>query len=505
MKYPIYEQAVPQNRRKEFNEKLLYLIDNGKTEEYGISNTDVYNFYTGDGGLHDLNRQDYDSYAQYSDAKKGVENGQFLTPPSLCQLVAKSISPLEDALIADLTCGTGRFFNFMPTENNLYGCEIDTKAFKIARHLYPKANLENGDIRSYTPNIRFDYVVGNPPYNLKWWIGEGESMPSHLYYCVKAAELLKPYGILAVIAPVSFLADAFSCGSQIEEMENHFLFLGQIALPASAFASVGVNHFPTKLQFWQKQISGERTHSYRAEMDHTLSAGFDSTEAAVWINAHLLSDAKEQALKNRYEAVWELAKERELSADFQYRVRKMLYHIKRNPKTRDSYARCYEYLHCFFSQKKPDDMKFEEWEKKRLTEAKVLSYLKKALARQNAKPPQDRISLVKRAYDFIYKGYSRKSRWAMTERMKKPLPIYEIASSDEEFDLNGYERLIRRKRREYARQNQRFADMPEDPSIAKWLQNFRLWDSENELEIRLNDTQRHDLNRILQKRYGLLQ
>ena len=47
--------------------------------------------------------------------------------------------------------------------------------------------------------------------------------------------------------------------------------------------------------------------------------------------------------------------------------------------------------------------------------------------------------------------------------------------------------------------------MTEDPNIAAWLQEFTLWDSENEEVIQLNDLQRHDINLILQKRYGLLQ
>ena len=110
-------------KRQDTNEKLLYLIDNGKTSEYGISGDDIYNLYTGDGGLHGLRRQDYENYASYSEAKKEIENGQFFTPPLICRLVAEALSPPADAAVADLTCGAGAFFNFMPVENNLYGCE----------------------------------------------------------------------------------------------------------------------------------------------------------------------------------------------------------------------------------------------------------------------------------------------------------------------------------------------------------------------------------------------
>ena len=80
----------------------------------------------------------------------------------------------------------------------------------------------------------------------------------------------------------------------------------------------------------------------------------------------------------------------------------------------------------------------------------------------------------------------------MSDDKKKPIPFYELASSDDIGRFPGYERLIRKKQREYVCQNQRFADMPEDPAIAKWLSEFHLWDSENEEEIRLNDIQKHE-------------
>ena len=56
MKYTCYDSMVPQESRKEFNEKILYLIDNDRLAEFQISDDDIYNAYTGIGGLHGLNR-----------------------------------------------------------------------------------------------------------------------------------------------------------------------------------------------------------------------------------------------------------------------------------------------------------------------------------------------------------------------------------------------------------------------------------------------------------------
>ncbi len=505
MQYTYYNKNIPQNKRQEINDRILYLIENNKIKENGFCPDDVYNYYTGDGGLHGLQRQNYENYASYSEAKKEIENGQFFTPPMLCRLVAESLSPTADATIADLTCGSGAFFNFLPNEKNLYGCDVDTKAYKVARYLYPKANLENCDIRSYQPSARFDYIVGNPPYNLRWLVNDGENVLSQLYYCRKAVELLKPFGILALIVPASFLSDDFTDGTYIREMEEHFSFLGHIALPANAFTSVGVQHYQTKLQFWQKCNSDIEKRPYHVKVDRILTVGFDCTQEASWIYENLIRDAQKKLKNNRYSAVRELAKEREMSSAFLYKVQKMLYQIKCHPKLKDNYDKCYKYFYQFCTERQPKDMKYEEWTQKRLTEAKVLAYLKRTLQKQNARPPQDKIALVKRDYDFVYKGYSSKAYRQIPEEKRVPIPIYEIASSDGFGEFPNYERLIRRKQEEYISQNQPFATMEEDPEISEWLANFHLWDAENNEEIRLNDIQRHDLNLILQKRYGLLQ
>ena len=93
MKYIARDERIPQDRRRELNDKILYLIDAGLAEDAGITREDIYNAYTGDGGLHGLKRSDYDSYSEFSDAKKEIENGQFFTPPSVCQTSIRSSYP----------------------------------------------------------------------------------------------------------------------------------------------------------------------------------------------------------------------------------------------------------------------------------------------------------------------------------------------------------------------------------------------------------------------------
>lgn len=183
----------------------------------------------------------------------------------------------------------------------------------------------------------------------------------------------------------------------------------------------------------------------------------------------------------------------------------MLYQIKCHPKLSEHYNKCSEYLYRFAHQTQPPDMDYKEWCKHKITENKVIAYLKNVISKQNAPIPQDKIALVKQKYNFVYKGYSSKSKAALTEEQKKPVPIYDIVSGACFDEFPGYEKLIRKKQNEYARENAQFEDMTEDAEIKNWLDNFTLWDSENEEDIYLNPIQKHDLNLILQKRYGLLQ
>ena len=99
------------------------------------------------------------------------------------QQVAELLKVQPSDLVADLTCGSGAFFNFMPTSSNVYGCELNSQSVRVANFLYPKSNIVCDDIRNYNPNVQFDSVIINPPFNLRF-----NDMSSQMYVCQKAAE-----------------------------------------------------------------------------------------------------------------------------------------------------------------------------------------------------------------------------------------------------------------------------------------------------------------------------
>lgn len=271
-------------------------------------------------------------------------------------------------------------------------------------------------------------------------------MPSHLYYCRKAAEVLKPYGILALIVPQSFLSDDFTDKAAISEMETAYRFLGQIALPSDSFSQMGVSDFPTKLQFWQRRPAGEEKEiqPYRTEPDGSLKTLTDLTVQAEAYYEKLLRQARANLDRNRSHIFLELARIRNTSADFQYRVQKLLYHIKVHPSTRERYTKCCEYLHRFYTEKQPPDMDYQEWSRVRLTEKKVFTYLTAALKRQNTKPEQDKIALVKQNDCFLYKAYSAKTRRQLTPAMRQSVPVYEAVLDNAPEQFPGFNRLLRK-------------------------------------------------------------
>lgn len=91
MKYEYYPKRRAEQERRELNEQILRLLQSGACEQAGVTDEDIFNRYTGDGGLHGLRRSDYDSYNAFSAAKKELENGQFFTPPPLCEMIVSAL------------------------------------------------------------------------------------------------------------------------------------------------------------------------------------------------------------------------------------------------------------------------------------------------------------------------------------------------------------------------------------------------------------------------------
>jgi len=484
MKYNYSNEVIPQDQRSDINTKIEYIVNNDLPEtETGISKDDIFNAYTGLGGLHGLQFSNYDSYYDYQKAKAEIEQGQFFTPYKLVEWIYDCLHISNTDLVADLTCGHGAFASCCPVEANFYGCELEGKSYRVAKYLYPDAKIENTDIRFYEPKVTFDYVVGNPPYNLKWR-KDDISYLSEYYYCLKAAELMKPAGIMAIIVPLSFCADEFSDGGMIAGLNEHFNFICQVELDKNTFKYLGVENYKTKILFVQRKSEYLEDVGYSTD----LLSGVSSSE--IWEKYLKPVTEKRESIKQK--TFLEAVRGGKENIEWQYKIEKLLYDIKRNPLVSDSYAECCEYVNQYRTQKKPEYIKWDEWEQMKIKKSDVEKHLKTALRKQN--PARNKANrIIKNNYSFELNG----------EILDINQAVLYNGVSTRPFDAKWMARLIDKKSQEYNSQDIAFDNMQLDKEIASWLDYFELSDGEE--TIHLNAAQKKDLNLFLQKRYGFIQ
>jgi len=269
LKYSPSGVRIPLSDRKKLNQECLQALDEASP---AMTSEQIYNRYTGIGGLHGLSYVDYGNYHDFSEAKKEIEQGQFFTPDALCAWVMDCLQPEKNEIIADLTCGKGSFFNHVPVEVNAFGCEIEPDSLSIAKALFPKAHIRSGDIRNYRSKIEFDIVVGNPPYNLNWEY-EGQRMSSQCVYILKAAEVLAFGGLLAIIVPEAFLGES-TAKADTKRIYEKFNHVAQISLDPNAFAYLGVRNFPTKLLILQRRAYALDEVPYAAFCSFLNASGY---------------------------------------------------------------------------------------------------------------------------------------------------------------------------------------------------------------------------------------
>ncbi|QEC69365.1 N-6 DNA methylase [Panacibacter ginsenosidivorans] len=488
MKYQFHNIQLSPEEKAVWNASIIEMLSDNTAP--GMGAEEIYNLFTGKGGLHGLSRQDYPNYYEYATAKKEVEQGQFFTPHNLCDAIVRAIKPKQEFTIADLTCGIGNFFNFMPNESNLYGNEIDPDALSVCKHLYPLANLEEGDLLYYRSAVAFDIVIGNPPFNLATDNGN-----SQWVYLQKAHEVLKYGGLLCIIVPASFLADEFQDKRKISWLNDKFHFVLQSLLPADAFDAC----IETKLLILQKKGIRKVCFSYQP----TAFVPFEPDNIYNGFIKPLYEENKANAARLHLLSIQESIGFAELN----YQIKKRLWHIKSNPLLRRKfYKKALQKLDEIKTKKRPDDMSLKEWERIKPTPEKVLHWMSKLLKEQNLPPARKITAIVKNNYGIANKSYH------------KSLQSQSWYKSVHDLLLNGgrfapYKKLYDKKEKALTIQNSAFTQLSRKPNIDAFLNRFRLtpkWQKQllfpnvNATIIKLNQMQKQDLGLILQKHYSIL-
>lgn len=524
MKFNIQEKAFqPQSAdlRTQTNQALLTLLQNGKaTPEI------ILNYYTGLGGLHNLNFDYFDNFYDYTQAKKEIERGQFFTPLPILKKIADAcnISALDS--VADFTCGIGGFFNFAPIEANCTGFEIELNALSVAKFVFPEANIQQGDLfelMGCVPSGSQDIVFGNPPFNIK---SELYKTMSQNEYVRLAFHALKLYGLFVLVVPERFGVDEMIDKRTIIQLQqNDMQFIGAYKLPKNAFAFVGVDNFAIKVMAFQKVNPSERTNAYTplAYVDEASFYADLNRVSSQRMNKHseiqraMFATLQKQGAYSFKNAIKPKDSERTELQGALFRLKKYFYEMSRHKALKKQYAKAAK---MFTSLQNSNLNQDELWDddddskgkKQPITLYKILQYCKRAIKAQNEKPKPYRIVPCKSG--FMSKG---KPTLKDATLPNKSIHTHQLFQQENQSIVNGalrcYRKRIHRKSAQNALINYQGAIPNEELDLklgfgfknaySDFIQSFQFVNGLGELS-KLNALQIEKSRMCFQKPYSIL-
>lgn len=153
--------------------------------------------------------------------------------------------------------GTGNFFSVLPPgweKAELHGVELDPLTGRIARQLYPSANIRLQGFETVNwNNTRFDAIFSNVPFhNIRVFDKRYTSnYLIHDYFFIKSLDLLKPGGILSFIVSKGTLDKQ---DASVRKLIAHQAeWIGAVRLPNTAFQSLAGTTATTDIVFLQKR------------------------------------------------------------------------------------------------------------------------------------------------------------------------------------------------------------------------------------------------------------
>lgn len=199
------------------------------------------------------------STSEYEDARETV-NTAFYTSPVITQAVYGALEKFgfRKGTILEPALGVGHFFGTLPEtmqDSRLYGVEKDDISGRIAKLLYPKAQIKvRGFEETQYPDNFFDVAVGNVPfgdyklYDAKY---AKHNFRIHDYFFAKALDKVRPGGIVAFITSKGTLDKANPAVRKY--LAERAELLGAIRLPNTAFRDSAGTDVTSDIIFLQKR------------------------------------------------------------------------------------------------------------------------------------------------------------------------------------------------------------------------------------------------------------
>ena len=231
---------------------------------------EILSQYVGWGGLADAFDPDKDSWAreytqlkelltpeEYAAARASTLNAHY-TSPTVIRAIYDTVEQmgLITGNILEPSMGVGNFFGMLPESmqgSRLYGVELDSITGRIARQLYPEANITVAGFETTSQRDFYDLAVGNVPFgnykvNDKAYNNLGFSI--HNYFFAKALDQVRPGGIVA------FVTSRFTMDSKDSSARKYLAqradLLGAVRLPNNAFKANAGTEVVSDILFLQK-------------------------------------------------------------------------------------------------------------------------------------------------------------------------------------------------------------------------------------------------------------
>ena len=196
---------------------------------------------------------------EYKAARASVLNAHYTSPVIIkAMYTALGQMGFEGGKVLEPSMGVGNFFGMLPesmVSSQLTGVELDSISGRIARKLYPNADIKiTGYENTKFADNSFDVAIGNVPfgdYSLHDKRYDKDHLLIHDYFFVKTLDKVRPGGIVAFVTSKGTLDKANPAARRL--MAEKADLLGAIRLPNTAFKANAGASVTTDILFLQKR------------------------------------------------------------------------------------------------------------------------------------------------------------------------------------------------------------------------------------------------------------
>ena len=236
------------------------------------SEQQILSQYVGWGGLADAFDESKSAWAgeyqqlkellssqEYASARESTLNAHY-TSPAIIRSIYDTLDRMgfEKGNVLEPAMGIGNFFGMLPEkmqESRLYGVELDGITGRIARQLYPKADIKiSGFEKTDYPNDFFDVAVGNVPFG-QYKVADKQydknNFLIHDYFFAKTLDKVRPGGVVA------FVTSKGTMDKKSPEVRKYLAqraeLMGAVRLPNTAFKENAGTEVTSDILFFKKR------------------------------------------------------------------------------------------------------------------------------------------------------------------------------------------------------------------------------------------------------------